>query len=157
LSRRNSSNREIERLNRRPKEGLKGKVQGKRKDRKESGLEWFQVPMAALGTAQKVHVKLLQIDFSPGQGGVVKGIIKLNQHEVKLAAAKGAEEVRSDAIDSLLLSFFPQKNRFPVFLPARHPGWGGVGRLAGRKRPGQFIQIIETGHGKVVLLLSNMT
>jgi hypothetical protein len=141
----------------RPKEDLKGKAQGKRKDRKGSGLERFQVPMAALGTAQKVHVKLLQINLPPGQGGVVPGIIKLNQHEVKLAAAKRAEEFSSDAIDSFFLSFFPQKNRFPVSLPARRAGGGGVGRLAGRKRPGYFIQIIETGHGKVVLLLSNMT
>jgi hypothetical protein len=103
---------------------------------KGKGLKRLQVPVPALGTAQKVHVKLLQINLPPGQGGVVPGIIKLNQHEVKLAAAKRAEEFSSDAIDSFFLSFFPQKNRFPVSLPARRAGGGGVGRLAGRKRPG---------------------
>ena len=120
----------------RPKEGLKGKVQEKRRDLKGSGLEWFQVTVPALGTAKKVDVKLLQVYLPPGQGRIIPGIIELNQQKVKLAPAKRAEEVSPDAIDAFLIPFFPQKDRFPVSLPARHPGWGGVGRLAGRKRPG---------------------
>jgi hypothetical protein len=118
------------------KEDLKGKVQGKIKDQKGSGLERFKVPMAASGTAQKVHLKLFQIDLPPGQGGVIPGIIKLKQHEVKPAPAKRAEEFGPDAIDSIFLLFFPQKNRFPVSLPSRRTGWRGVGSLAGRKGPG---------------------
>jgi hypothetical protein len=118
------------------KEGLKGKVQRKRRDRKGSGLDRLQVPVPALRTAQKVHLKLFQIDFPPGQGGIIPGIIKLKQHEVKPAPAKRAEEFGPDAIDSVFFLFFPQKNRFPVSLPSRHAGWRGVGILAGRKRPG---------------------
>jgi hypothetical protein len=110
-----------------------------------------------LGTAQKVHLKFLQVYLSPGQGGVVPGIIKLHQQEVKLAAAKRTEEVGSDAIDSFIVSFFPSQNWLAVSLPARHPGWGGVGRLAGSKKSGQFIQIMEPGHGKADLLFSKMT
>jgi hypothetical protein len=118
------------------KQAWKGRDKGKRKKRERSGLERLQVPVAAIGTAQKVHLKLLQIDLSPGQGGVIPGIIKLKQHEVKPAPAKRAEEFRPDAIDSFFFLFFPQKNRFPVSLPSRRTGWGGVGRLAGRKRSG---------------------
>jgi len=92
--------------------------------------------VAALGTAKKVDVKLLQIDLPPGQGGIIPGIIELNQQKVKLAPTKRTEQLSPDSIDTLFIPFFPQKDRFPVSLPARHPGWGGVGRLAGRKEPG---------------------
>jgi hypothetical protein len=104
------------------KEGLKGKVQRKRRDRRGNGLKRLQVPVPALGTTQKIHFKFLQVNLPPSQGGIVPGIIKLHQHEVKLAAAKRTKEVGSDAIDCIIVPFFPQQNRFAVSLPARHPG-----------------------------------
>ena len=91
----------------------------------------MQVPMPAIGTAQKVYIKLLQIDLSPRQGGIVRTVFKFDQNKVKPSPAKWAEKIGSKAIEPPLLPLFPKENGFGVFLPGANPVSVRVGRAAG--------------------------
>jgi hypothetical protein len=87
-----------------------------------------------LGTTKKVYIKLLQINLPPGQGGIIQIVFKFNQNKVKPPPAKWAEEIGSKSIVSSFIPFFPQENRFTVFLPGHYPISQRVGRTAGGKK-----------------------